>query len=408
MGGKEYWFNGSWRTYEYIHSLGYTLLPPTIHTLYDGSCQQISIIEENDSGSHMYYINGDWYNDIPQEALLYRPLGEITLYKCMDGITYDAFTNSMLNRNNLFVKVNNNILPINTLYNESGITTYQCSPYYVKEGDIIIWYDSESNLYWNNDKDNMGWVTTPPQITESSGTNDVFIMPNGGRIELQRMWDDGSLPIIYRTYPLIEQDEYFNRPAQLKSFFEFYNHSDDVFKEALYLFYKDNIADQVTFYVVDQNGIDDYLNVHHSYGDTFTGSYKIVYVQSDAEVNFYLGEELYTFSETRDDDNNAVYLCDSAYMTLAELHSAGYTSTQSIITEIIIYNENITENWWLNSSEGGYYCRGNWYANEAALNNAGYYLEPPVFPPDPSEDPQSEDNPSLDASHAVEDYIYCL
>lgn len=36
-------------------------------------------------------------------------------------------------------------------------------------------------------------------------------------------------------------------------------------------------------------------------------------------------------------------------------------------------SDQLYETWWYNSSEGGFYYRGRWYATEADLNSAGYY-----------------------------------
>ena len=36
-------------------------------------------------------------------------------------------------------------------------------------------------------------------------------------------------------------------------------------------------------------------------------------------------------------------------------------------------SDQLYETWWYNSSEGGFYYRGRWYATEANLNLSGYY-----------------------------------
>ena len=36
-------------------------------------------------------------------------------------------------------------------------------------------------------------------------------------------------------------------------------------------------------------------------------------------------------------------------------------------------SDQLYEDWWYNSTEGGFYYRGKWYATEEDLNSAGYY-----------------------------------
>lgn len=223
MEDRLYYIDGSWVTYNHAHQLGFTQRPAIIHTFYDEDCTEISIKQDPDD--HTYYDGTRPYGDrwVLDPALLglYTRIGPCTLYMSEEPIQYIGYS-AYLNSELTHVTVDNHLTPLYDLYSTRGITEYPCSTYCISEGIKIAWYDSRTNLYWDNRPNHMLWIADPsvfnPEHSQQAicgqiengeiyftGSLSCNTPPESGRIDNQNIIQTGSLlSNIVPTYGIID------------------------------------------------------------------------------------------------------------------------------------------------------------------------------------------------------------
>lgn len=382
MSDKLYYINGEWITYEQAHSLGYTAQRPEVYTLYtsDGS----PIVVRKDVSDNKFYDaeKQTWVTDI-DDIPVYKLVDEVTLYVGEESATMSGYSNSFYSDIITNVIIDDNMKDISDLYDEYGVTDHKCNDYYVDEGEVLVWYDPSTSLYFDNRDGKKEWSETPPTIQKTT-LQDVFIMPNDTSAYLLPQWEEdlSQMPMRYRVSAFDEQDAQMDAQKPMLTGFPIAFGNDNLDAPVMTA-YPDISELNKTFYVYPDKGVADYTGKHHEQGDTFIGDYKYVWVDSDQDVVFYKGQQRYVFGQSHDEKYFELYWCEDKYRTYQEVLNLGYSPTPSegglkasdtnIEFEIDdVYN--VMENKSL-----GYYCNGNWYPTIADLNNAGYYLVEKIY-----------------------------
>lgn len=376
MSDTLYLIDGNWLTYEEAHSLGYTSQKPEVVTLYTNDLTQTQIIRDTSNGTFYNSSEHQWVTDICDVGL-YRKLDDIILYSCEESAQYQAYTDEYLSDIPTHVYFNDVMSDINTLYSTQGITTYQCESYYIKNGDLLIWYDPEEDKYWDNT--NKKWLDDAPN-TDNAVLQDVFIMQNPGDIYLLPQWEEdlSQMPMRYRSWSFDEQDTQMDAQDPVYRGLSLVFGNDDALVSPMVAFYPDITELNKTFYVYTSKGVIDYQGNSHSQGDTFTGDYMKVYVDSDDDVIFYKGQDQFIFGQSHDESYPELYWCEDEYRTYQEVLNLGYSPTPSDTglkaadTNVEFDIDDIYDV--MENKSLGYYCNGAWYNTLADLNSADYYL----------------------------------
>lgn len=375
MNDTLYLINGSWLTYEEAHSLGYTLQKPNILTFYSTDLVETPVIQDTSDNTFYDSVNQQWVSDI-DDLSLYKLVGDLIMFDGEIQHTFVAYSSSAFSDEASHVYIDNSLESIEDLHNNGGFTFNQCIDYIVDEGERLVWYDPNTELYWDNRDGRKLWVDTPPVISKSE-LQDVFIMPSTCEAYLLPQWEEdlSQMPMRYRVSAFDEQDAQMDAQKPMLTGFPIAFGYD---APIMFAAYPDITELNKTFYVYPAEGVYDYNNKHYNQGDTFTGDYKYVWVDSDEDVIFYKGQTQYIFGKSHDEKYPILYWCEDKYRTYQEVLSLGYSPTPSeeglraadSNDEFSISNVyEVYENKSL-----GYYCNRIWYKNEDTLNSAGYYL----------------------------------
>lgn len=375
MNDTLYLINGSWLTYEEAHNLGYTLQKPNVLTFYSTDLVETPVIQDTSDNTFYDSVNQQWVSDI-DDLNLYKLVGDLIMFDGEIQHTFVAYSSSAFSDEASHVYIGNSFASIEDLHNSGGYTLNQCVDYIVDEGERLAWYDPNTELYWDNRDGRKLWVDTPPVISKSE-LQDVFIMPSTCEAYLLPQWEEdlSQMMMRYRTSAFDEQDLQIDSQKPMLTGFPI---AFDYDAPVMFAAYTDITELDKTFYVYPDKGVADYTGKHHEQGDTFTGDYKYVWVDSDQDVVFYKGQQRYIFGQSHDEKYLELYWCEDKYRTYQEVLNLGYSPTPSDVglkasdTNVEfeiddIYN--VMENKSL-----GYYCNGEWYQTEYDLNNAGYYL----------------------------------
>lgn len=156
----------TWLTYTQAHEYGYTLVKAEEVTFYTSDLQEVTL--RKDPSDNTFYDSREeaphsWVSDINElESVLYKSLGNITIYQGEAHITCAGFTDSINSNELKYVYLDSEFVSIEDLYNLRGITTYKCDYYIVEDGIPLAWYDSDKELYWNNYQGYKLWQQSPP------------------------------------------------------------------------------------------------------------------------------------------------------------------------------------------------------------------------------------------------------
>lgn len=333
MSDKLFYIDGEWLTYDQAHSLGYTLKKPNILRLYNKDTSQVNVRQDVDDNTIYDDKNSQWVKDIG-DINLYNLVGRTTLYNIDDPIEYIGYSDSLLSSSASHVAVLSSITSVDYLYNNSGITPYECQVYLAQSGKILVWYDPVKNKYWNNQDGQKKWMDSPPAIKKEQ--DDVFIRPNNCDIYLYPQWEEdlSQVPTRYRVSSFKEQDELLDKPAEQIFGYSMVDCFADYQNVADCTFYPDDVRLGIDLYVLPEAGLDGSNGTHYDQGHKFVGDYKYVWIDSEADVDFYRGEDHYIFGQSHDEYNPELFWCSSEYFTYNQLHSMGYTRTKSSNIEI--------------------------------------------------------------------------
>lgn len=378
MNDTLYLINGSWLTYEEAHNLGYTLQKPNILTFYSTDLVETPVIQDTSDSTFYDSVNQQWVSDI-DDLNLYKLVGDLIMFDGEIQHTFVAYSSSAFSDEASHVYIDNSFASIENLHDNGGFTFNQCVDYIVDEGERLVWYDPNTELYWDNRDGRKLWVDTPPVISKSE-LQDVFIMPSTCEAYLLPQWEDdlSQMPMRYRSWSFDEQDIQMDTQEPVYRGLSLVFGNDDALVSPMVAFYPDITELNKTFYVYTSKGVVDYQGNSHSQGDTFTGDYMKVYVDSDDDVIFYKGQDQFIFGQSHDESYPELYWCEDEYRTYQEVLDLGYSPTPSDIglkaadTNVEFDIDDIYDV--MENKSLGYYCNGEWYSTLTDLNNAGYYL----------------------------------
>ena len=156
-----YYINNNWYTYEQAHNLfGCTHIKPNTLTFYNSSNEAVTIRQDPSDNTLYDSANQRWVQDI-SDLNLYNKIGVITLYKSETPTTYNTYSDHLNSDTNEYIYYNDEYTLLDSLYTNYGITNYPCQSYYVENGNLLSWYDSNTELYWDNETKQ--WQDTAPE-----------------------------------------------------------------------------------------------------------------------------------------------------------------------------------------------------------------------------------------------------
>lgn len=377
MSDRQYLINNQWLSYDEAHNLyGMTILKPQIIALYTSDLDEVSVRKDVTDNTYYDSIAKSWVSDISllSERLFLR-LDESKLYKGSLEISSGfTFSDSIVNASPDYIDYNYSIVSIEDIKENYGITNYKCSDYIVQDGELLAWYDSKTDMYWDNRPDKKEWTSSPPEIVPEVQNQDIYIAPSTTSIVLQDY--NGIQPVFsyFRSDSFPEQDLYFEDPAEMKTGFQIYPEFEYFYDKV----YDDDISYNISLYVDSEDGITSpHTHQHFQYCYAFTGDLAKVWVDSDEDVTFYRENRSYIFGKTHDeyhDESNPLYWCDDTYKTMSQLHDEGYSTLPTALVEILDSSTSTTLNGWFIISNGNIYYNDKWYTDEPSLNSDGYYI----------------------------------
>lgn len=372
-----------WLTYEQAHNYGYTRVAATsIADCYTANLENVTIRYDSQTDS-LFDFRGElphsWVTDI-DELNLYKQSDEISLYFGETCSDFQGWSTSLYSSVVTYVTYNSQLHSLDYMYN-LGYTTNQCSNYYMQDGVPLVWYDDEKEKYWDNRDGHKQWSDDPPIIQTGGDLQDVWIQTNDTMMVCVPQWEDdlSQMPIRYRSTSFNEQDVYFDTQQPLLTGYQDIDHI--LYQSSLLELYPDVVRTSIALYVFPEDGVYDYEGTFHAQGDTFTGDYKEIWIDSDSDATFYKGKTPYLFGVTSDQYNPTIFYNpdNSKYYNYLELLAEGYTDSQS--EEVLVSDTddepNIRESnvgSALYNSSYGYYFNNQWYATVRDLNTAGYYI----------------------------------
>lgn len=373
MSDRVFYINGQWLTYSQAHSLGYTTQKPENVKFYTSDLTEVYIRKDVSDNTYYNSSTSEWLDDITDFGV-YAFVGSSVMYRINDPIEYTCYSNTVKSNSFTHVIVDEALVPIDSLIDDEGLTTYPCQPYLMVDGVVTSWYDPEKELYWDNTDGKKKWSENPPVIAQGD-LQDVFISTNDSQIYLLPQWEESSFPIRLRSYSFDSQESALNKQIDLKDDLTLL---DSDVSTAYVELYPDILNTNTTLYVFPAEGAYDYNNKYYPQGySLFSGDSITVWVDSDEDVTFYKGTKSYIIGKTHDLDYSEIYWCEDAYRTFSDMLSLGYTITPSL--ELIAVNTSdelsITDTFKvIFNDKHGYYIDKNWYSTVADLNAAGYYL----------------------------------
>lgn len=154
--------------FQYLHSLGYTKNPPQHIAVYDSN-EDIYVLIKDTSDNTIYDSdNQTWVSDITGMNL-YKYVGLYNVYIGDTQIQCRGYSTSLYSTNISHVFYEDEIQSLQYLYNTYGITNHPCVLYEVDQGEIVVWYDEQTGLYW--DVNSNTWLTEPPPEPEHNIPN---------------------------------------------------------------------------------------------------------------------------------------------------------------------------------------------------------------------------------------------
>lgn len=267
-----------WLTYSEAHEYGYTLSKPLLKTYYTQDLQPVQIRVDSASGE-LYDLRAQaphsWVTDI-NSLNLYRLVGDVALYTADKSNTYSSYSSSISSDESDNIAYNGEVVSYEDLYNNFGITKHPCNMYLVQDGRILSWHDPETNLYWNVSK--KSWDSYPPS-QDTDLVPQIFPLPDP--ILPFEQWDSQLPSILSVTGRFIPSFESSSLSPSYKDVPQWEDYQN-TFNLGLYI----NISkNNIKIYVIAEEGVEDYLGNHLSYGDNFIGDYECLYIEQGSSVS---------------------------------------------------------------------------------------------------------------------------
>ena len=158
MSDRLFYIDGEWRTYEQAHSLGYSLLPQRLLNFYTDRNEKVVI--KQDSGDDTYYdsANFRWVADFA-ELGLYKKVKTAAYYRGESSDNYSCYIASVDDSQPTHILYNSFIVPISDVYENYGITSYECENIILDENNSpLVWRDSRTGKYFDDRDGFHRWV----------------------------------------------------------------------------------------------------------------------------------------------------------------------------------------------------------------------------------------------------------
>lgn len=150
----EYFYNGQWYSYEYLHThYGITLSPATSVTLYDLSLNEFTGWKDDDDNTWVT-SRSQWFstNNLPYYT---KSDSTFTVYLVEKALPLNIYTL----RDSSLYEYNDNLRSYEFLHFNNGITLTPSSVYYSSKGEIKCWYNEAIDKYW--DVSTAAWYDQP-------------------------------------------------------------------------------------------------------------------------------------------------------------------------------------------------------------------------------------------------------
>ena len=373
MSTKEYYINGEWLTWDEVHNLGYTLTPAELITVYDSKNNEFTLKKDTSDNTYYDSENKIWLSDITDLGV-YKLLGTLTLYTSEVPNNYTCYANSELSDTPTHILYNSNIISLDDVYNNDGITQYSCSDYTVNDGNILVWYDNKLNKYWDNRTGKKEWLDSPPTITNSEPQN--WTPPSFITIDFDadfayyteseplKINATGRIPYSYESYEYYDDLKFID---SLIEDYELFVSNDEVNEN--YVLYN---TEDITYNGINYSADTKFILSKYDYYEDIEGTETFYYLINNkqySEVFYYrtdfenhIGERIY-FNESNLPETYDYY------------HSNGHSRlefTDDTSKYIIINNELVN----IKINDNLIYSDGEWLTLEQyKLNHDVYKLE---------------------------------
>lgn len=157
-----YYYDGEWRTYDYLHeNYGMTLDPATPVIRYDSSLNEYSGWIDTSDNTTWIAQDNRWYtdNDIPY----WTKLNKVNIYLIDQNLNLNEYSL----RESVAYPHNGQLQSFQYMHLGFGITLTPSEIYYIKDGVIKCWYNKDIDQYW--DVDTVQWYDSPPDYDSGSG-----------------------------------------------------------------------------------------------------------------------------------------------------------------------------------------------------------------------------------------------
>ena len=157
-----YYYDGEWRTYDYLHeNYGMTLNPSTPVVRYDSSLNEYSGWIDTSDNTTWIVQDSQWYtdNDIPY----WTKLQKVNIYLIDQNLNLNEYSL----RESITYPHNGQLQSFQYMHLGFGITRTPSEIYYIKDGIIKCWYNKDIDKYW--DVDTVQWYDNPPDYDSGSG-----------------------------------------------------------------------------------------------------------------------------------------------------------------------------------------------------------------------------------------------
>lgn len=184
----EYFYNGEWYSYEYLHdNYGITYNPTVPITLYDVN---LNIYNGWKSDTEIWVVQDNkWYPIEESPYYIKNNSDKYSLYKIENIIElncYDDYSNRLY-------EYNNHLYSYEDLHNNFGLTLTPSTIWSIADGKIWSWYNPDENLYW--DENYKYWTSIPPVYIPTSNLdiNSVASLNSIGSVGLFYYNEPGDL-----------------------------------------------------------------------------------------------------------------------------------------------------------------------------------------------------------------------
>lgn len=153
-----FYVENEWVTYDQAHSLGYSISPQKLITLYDRDNNRVTIRQDSSDNTYYDSSNCRWVSDF-YDLALYKKVVTSTFYRGDFSIECSRFIGSITDTSPNYILYNSTIISLDDAYENYGITTYSCVPVITDKNNLqLVWYDTGTDKYFDDRDGFHRWV----------------------------------------------------------------------------------------------------------------------------------------------------------------------------------------------------------------------------------------------------------